>query len=131
MFLCAPPFIMKFGFPAGYYEFDITIGASGAGRGYYEGLYGSISDYSDIFKGIQWFNGSDSAYVWIKPDSPVLPDTGHYINTTILSGASSTGQLNNTAYPSYFYGFWAQDYSTTWDMNSSGTASFIIEFTPA
>lgn len=138
MFLCAPPFIRTSGVvapppPGGPYEFDITIGNAGSIYGYSVGFgIGSISAYDDIFSYI--YNGFGTWYIGVKSDSPVIPQTGgsNYYSVYIESGASSTGVYlpNGIAPISFSSSVYSEQKNSAITINTSGTASFSIEFTP-
>lgn len=132
MFLCAPPFIKVAGGSAGYYEIEITIGSSSGYYGYSDFLgFGSINAYDDIFQDITIRNSSNTARVMFQPGSPVNPASGTVVSCTITSGASSTGALTPNGTVNFSSGYYYQNYTTSIDMNAGGTATVIIEFTPA
>lgn len=139
MFLCAPPFIRNFSSSSvASYEVTITIGTLGPQvYGYYSDAsynYGSIDNHGDVFGAIYAQNASDKWFIGVRSSSPVLPVTGssYHFDTYIVSGASSTGVYlpdGASGITSAYY--YIEDKTSTINMNTSGTATFIIEFVPA
>lgn len=139
MFLCAPPFIRSFGSSiAGPYEFTITIATINAGAGQYgysDPAYGSIDVHSDVVKAIVVTNPSNSWQIQIKSDAPITPATGagSHFNLYIVSGASSTGVYlpDGGGVSDYFGAYYVETKTTSIDLNTSGTATFILDYTAA
>lgn len=139
MFLCAPPFIRSFGSNiAGPYEFTITIATISAGAGIYgysDPGYGSIDAHSDVIKAILVTNPTNEWNIRIKSDAPITPATGagSHFNLYIVSGASSTGVYlpDGGGVSDYFGSYYREIKTSAIDLNTSGTATFILDYTAA